>query len=463
MKLESFFKTTTLLVIFFSLLYRPALATNGYFSHGYGTQLKGMAGAGVALFETSLAAATNPAALAFYGSGYDISLAYFTPNRKYTVIGNPTDPQFWPQGQMLFGLSPGTVASGNSGFIVPAVGANFMLNNTNAIGINIFGNGGMNTEYATKTFYSRILGSFPDNQFPNGQNPMSAVTQPTGVNISQLFTALNYAHSFGDHALGFSVIFAYQFFEATGLEAFRDMGMSANPAKLTGNGSSNSTGFGFKVGYQGELLSGLRLGASYQTRVNMSEFDEYAGLFAEQGDFDVPASWTAGLAFEPVAGQLVVAADVQQIMYSDIKSIANPMKAETLVPMVFDPGSGQLVPNPMYVPLGSDEAAGFGWNDMTVLKFGVQYMGFEEWTLRAGFSTTTQPIPESGVMFNILAPAVIENHISIGASKMLNGNEICVAVTRALSHSVKGENPFDPAQQIELTMDQWELEIGFGF
>ena len=34
-----------------------ALATNGYFSHGYGTISKGMAGAGTALSQDSIAAA----------------------------------------------------------------------------------------------------------------------------------------------------------------------------------------------------------------------------------------------------------------------------------------------------------------------------------------------------------------------------------------------------------------------
>ena len=44
-------------------------------------------------------------------------------------------------------------------------------------------------------------------------------------------------------------------------------------------------------------LSGLSpseslLGLSYQTRIFMSEFDKYAGLFAGQGDFDIPSNYT---------------------------------------------------------------------------------------------------------------------------------------------------------------------------
>lgn len=36
-----------------------AMATNGYFSHGYGTKNKGLAGGGVALSQDAMAAATN--------------------------------------------------------------------------------------------------------------------------------------------------------------------------------------------------------------------------------------------------------------------------------------------------------------------------------------------------------------------------------------------------------------------
>ena len=66
----------------------PALATNGYFSLGYGTPYKGMAGAGQALHLSTLASATNPATIAFV-KGYDIGVGLFNPNREYTRVGQP--------------------------------------------------------------------------------------------------------------------------------------------------------------------------------------------------------------------------------------------------------------------------------------------------------------------------------------------------------------------------------------
>ena len=56
----------------------------------------------------------------------------------------------------------------------------------------------------------------------------------------------------------------------------------------------------------------------------MTKFDKYRDLFAEQGDFDIPANWTAGIAYD-VTPDLTLVADIQQIMYSDIKAINNPL------------------------------------------------------------------------------------------------------------------------------------------
>ena len=69
-------------------------------------------------------------------------------------------------------------------------------------------------------------------------------------------------------------------------------------------------------------------------------------------------------------------------------------------------------------------------------------------------------------MFNMLAPAVVEHHITFGVTKEINdSNELTVAFMYAPEGSVSGPNPLDmPGQQtIELNMSQWQLEIGYAF
>jgi len=403
-----------------------ASATNGYFAHGYSVKNKALAGAGTALPLDSLAAATNPAGMAFVGKRVDVGISLFNPNREYTVSGSPSGfPGTFP-------LQLGTEKSDSRWFVIPSFGANWMIDDSNSLGVSIYGNGGMNTDYDTGTF------NYPF---------MSTLSQETGVDLMQLFIAPTYARKITPkHAFGISPIFAYQAFKAKGLDIFGLQGFSNKPDKLTDNGHDSSYGFGGRIGYLGEILPNLYLGASYQTEIKMSRFKKYAGLFAEDGDFDIPQNWSVGLAYTPVTG-LTLAFDVQEIYYGDIKSINNP-----------------LLPNLQTSLLGSDNGAGFGWDDMTIYKIGVQWQSSPEWTWRAGYSIGDQPIPDSEVLFNIIAPGVIEQHITAGFTKTIGGNqELSATVMHALSNDISGKNPLDPAQTIELKMNQWEFTAGYSW
>jgi long-chain fatty acid transport protein len=126
-----------------------ALATNGYFMHGVGTKSKALAGAGVAFPQDALAAASNPAGMAFVGKRFDAGLAIFSPNREYTVSGTPSG---FPG---TFGLIPGEVESDSNYFPVPNFGANWDLANDSTFGLSVYGQGGMNTDWPTMTFTIR--------------------------------------------------------------------------------------------------------------------------------------------------------------------------------------------------------------------------------------------------------------------------------------------------------------------
>jgi len=248
------------------------------------------------------------------------------------------------------------------------------------------------------------------------------------------------------------------------------MGMAgANGAFVTGNGSVSSTGFGFKIGYQGQLFDGFRLGASVTPKINMSNFDEYKGLFAEEGDFDIPLTWTAGVSYD-ISESFTLMFDFKQILYSKIKSIANPMVPSAMQPFIPNPDWGGptdpavMIPNETFVPLGDENGAGFGWEDMSIFKIGAEYR-LEKWDFRLGFSHGGQPIGEDDVMFNMLAPGLIENHISLGFSRHLGdkGKALHFAFTYSLNKDVEGPNPFDENQRIKIEMNQLEFELAFTF
>ena len=68
-----------------------ALATDGYFDHGYGVKAKGLGGAGVAFAQDSLVVATNPAGLVDVDDSHQVGLTWFAPDRSVTVNGNTFD------------------------------------------------------------------------------------------------------------------------------------------------------------------------------------------------------------------------------------------------------------------------------------------------------------------------------------------------------------------------------------
>ncbi len=409
----------TILAAAAAILPLTAHATNGYFLSGVGTGHKAMAGAGVALPLGSLSAATNPAALAFVGDRLDLSIALFNPNRDYEVSGAPSGFEG------TFPLVPGKVESDSRYFPVPAAGYSRALGGQQAMGLMLYGNGGMNTTYPEPTFYGT----------------------DAGVNLTQMFLGATYARKLDEkNAFGVTPVLAYQVFKATGLQSFA--GFSSDPASLTDEGNASSFGAGVRVGYLGRWLPQLAFGASYQSRTWMTPFDKYKGLYAEEGGFDIPSSWVVGVAVTPNP-MLDFAVDVQQVRYSEIKSIANPMP-----------------PSLKLESLGTDDGPGFGWQDMTVVKGGMQVRGANGWTWRAGYSYGEQPIPESEVLFNILAPGVVQQHATVGFSKKTPcGRVLHFALTRAFSHEVTGTNPLEaPGQQdITLRMDQWDVELGMTF
>jgi long-chain fatty acid transport protein len=62
------------------------------------------------------------------------------------------------------------------------------------------------------------------------------------------------------------------------------------------------------IGWIGRVAPGLTLGAAWSTELSMDQFDDYAGLFADAGSFDIPESHGAGVSWQATAA-FTVAAD----------------------------------------------------------------------------------------------------------------------------------------------------------
>lgn len=400
-------------------------ATNGYFAHGYGSASKAMGGAGIALAEASgsMAGATNPAGMAFAGDRIDMGWEMFIAERGYDC----------PEGCQS--LTTDSQRSDNSFFAVPFMGMNFKLPWDDTFGVTLFGNGGMNTEYPKAVFGS-------------------ADKRPAGVDMIQLFVSMSYAHKFNENtAIGISVIPVFQRFKAYGITLFSTFPLlNSDSANVTNNGDSNSFGVGARLGGQVGVGGGVTLGAFYQPRINMSRFKRYSGLFAEQGDFDIPATYGLGAAWK-ASPNLMVLLDYTYIDYHDIASVGNASN--------FNNGR-----------LGDDTGPGFGWESINVLKLGVAYTT-GSWIWRAGWNHGENPVDRGApggagvgdieLTFNLLAPGVVTDHLTFGFTKKLSDAMVFnVAGMYAFNQKVKGTENFQNGEPLIIDMTEYAFEMSLG-
>lgn len=433
-------------------------ATNGYFAHGIGIKNRALAGAGVAFPQDAMAGATNPAGMAFVGNRFDVGAVLFFPDRAYSSSSSLANGFGG-----AFTIGPDSETSGDKSFLIPSFGFNKMISDRTAIGLSIYGNGGLNTTYDGGT------ASF-DPDGPGGPAP-PGTTLPgvfgagtAGVDLFQIFFNLSIAHKFSENvSVGFSPLIAVQGFRANGLEAFggftktfAESGGTILPDDLSSNGQDYSFGGGFQVGALVKNIADMvDVGASYRSKIYMDEFEEYSDLFAEDGDFDIPPTLWLGFALHATKN-ITVVFDFQRIWYEDVDAVSNDIQNLFACPTAGAGGTD------VESCLGGDNGGGFGWQDIDVYKIGVQWEKSKQDIFRFGYSHSNQPIRSSQVLFNILAPGVIEDHITLGYTRVLNDkSEISVEAMHALHHSVKGPNPFDPTQQIRLKMNQFELGVSW--
>lgn len=411
-----------------------AMATNGYFPIGYGMKAKGMGGASVAMSEDGFAGANNPAAASWAGNRMEVGLDLFAPSRSMSRTGS--------SGAGLgVGSIDTTVDSGSNLFLVPEFGYNRVINDKVAVGLTVYGNGGMNTDYA---------GGKINCGGGAGTSNSLCGSGPLGMDMMQLIIAPTAAYKLNaSHSIGVSPLLVVQQFKAYGLQAFDNGGFSNTPGKVTSGNYEQSKGLGVRLGYFGKLNDKVNIGASFSPQISMSKFDSYAGLFAGAGGFDIPANYTVGTSFKATSN-VTVALDYQRINYSGVASVNNPST------------------NP--VLMGLPNGRGFGWSDINVWKLGVQWQTTPQLVLRAGLNVGDNPIQPRDVTLNIIAPGVTTTHVTLGGTYTLSPTtEVSFAYMYAPSNSVSGTSLFSSLYggttggTETISMSQKSLGVQFGW
>jgi long-chain fatty acid transport protein len=271
------------------------------------------------------------------------------------------------------------------------LGYNGMLDQYSSIGVSIYGNDGI---------YSKF--------------PSSDLT------LAQGFANFSYAHKIGERSsLGGSILVAVQALEY-------DDGVTAS--------KDTSTGIGLKLGWQGYVGGGVSLGATWQPRIQMTEASAYTSTTGFNGEFDIPSTWGAGVAWN-IKG-FTMAFDYQRINYDEVAALGNSIS------LPVDPG--------------------FGWSSINVYKLGFQYE-FKNLAIRAGFSHGDNPVPENTLDVNGMTPVFIQDHITAGlTAKFGQSSELNLALMYGLENTVSGASILSPGETIESTQSQYAVEISYG-
>lgn len=384
----------------------PAFATNGLAPIGLGMEHRSLGGAATGYAANTSSLASNPANTSFVEDGYDVGLELFQPKRSASfngkAFGMPSDVTYDGNGKQNFFIPEGSYKRSLKQF---------------DFGIAVYGNGGMNTSYE--------------------KNPNFG-TGKAGVDYQQLFVAPTFSYKLNAHnAIGISANLVYHKFKAEGLHNFDNTQFSAHPGLVTNNGYDSATGIGASIGWHGKIAPNLSLGVAYRSKVSMGKLDQYSGLFANAGEFDVPAALSAGFAWQAAPNTLIVG-DVQKISYSDVAAIGNSSHKP--------------------VQFGGKDGPGFGWKDVTAVKLGVKQQVTPQMAVMLGYNQGTNPVQSSETTVNVLAPGVAEQHLSLGTEWQLTPkSSLIAAFVHTFENETKGDTTVPPPGPIAL--DAYNLKM----
>ncbi len=242
-----------------------------------------------------------------------------------------------------------------------------------------------------------------------------------------------------DAAVNVSAVFANQRFASWGMgswEAQDNLDYAYSDPSLR----EATAGTGVRFGFTGELAEGVRLGLGYQSRIEMDAFENYRGVYAEPGDFDIPSSATVGLIVE--AGERSsVYVDVQRVLYSDINAFTTAGLPDRFLSLLGDAGSPD-----------------FRWRDLTVDSLGWNFASSDRVDWHVQYSTRQEPAPTSDLLYQVLEPELADSNVTFGLSRK-TGRDARVDFNASYAASDYYLGPVSLGHRPEAEGDRFEFEL----
>lgn len=425
----------------------PAWATNGYQLIGVGSYQKGMAGATTAAPHDAMCALSNPAGMALIGSRADFNMEMFNPNRRADLssFGGAANEG----GSRLYG--------------VPAIGWTAPAFNRTDVyfGGGMYGTSGLGVDY--DVFNAGAFGQ------------------------ADIYTAIQFwkmaptvAGRVTDRlTLGVALNADYQSVEIN--EAFRGITLLGAPPVVSLNlsRSPGTFGIGTTLGAMYKVSDRVDVGFAYSSQQYfqnteyrlpsgaVTNFPQATGTAtnASAGRFDLamnfPQQWALGVAARPV-DRWLVSFDLKWINWAathDSVKLKGTFGLDTSGDGVADQTIDSI-------------SLPFGWDNQWVFAVGTQYQVTDAFAVRAGFNHAKAPIDEADVFNNLAFPAVVEDHLTLGATYRFGDHwEISGAYKRALKNELTGRNdipaPFQPlagtSSNAKISMDQHSVGVQISY
>ncbi|MGY6553855.1 MAG: hypothetical protein ACXIUM_04950 [Wenzhouxiangella sp.] len=160
-----------------------------------------------------------------------------------------------------------------------------------------------------------------------------------------------------------------------------------------------SYGAGVRFALTGEVVDGLTLEASYQSRIEMNEFALVRGVHGSQAALDIPSRLNVGMRLRTSA-RGALSLGMAQIFYSEVGAF--PSRA---------------LPARFNALLGDSTSPQFAWEDLTVYSIGWVWRNEHSVEFMLDYRTRSQPRPSAPALATALAPELAQNAWLVGLSR----------------------------------------------
>lgn len=426
-----------------SILPGVSNATNGYQLIGIGAYQKSLAGAVTANPASAMTAVTNPAGLARIENRADFSMEAFMPSRStdFSALGGSKE------------------TSSVEMYGIPSLGWKGQLGNSDRyfFGGGMYGTSGMGVDYPQ----TRMM-FIPAGAFGAGNPPANSDALWDGYSAMafwQMAPAFAWKAS-NSTSYGVSVNLDYQqvsFKQRVQLDVAQDGTIDATMDNFDLSRGASAFGFGLTFGMLHDINDRLTLGLNYKSKQDFSELqynlaagDLYidGGAPGEAGryslDLDYPQQLALGLAWKATEA-VTISADTKWIDWS---STMDKLAVKG--------------------PAGTQRTMDPGWSDQTVFAIGVAWAVNKNTNLRAGYNYTSSPIDSVSAYRNLILPAIVEEHFTVGADWKLDRHWDIgfhyMYVPEASVTAAASVNPMElPGTVVSMNQSSLGINLGYRF